>query len=176
MALRPRPGLPMATRAGDLDPGLVSFLARSEQMTAEEFHELVNHRCGLLGVSETSGDVRELLALRGERRRARPRRWPCFATKRRNGSARLPLALGGLDTLVFSGGIGEHSRPTCAAGFAKALSFSASALDPGENQQHAPLISAATSRVAVRVDRHQRGDRWLPGPCTGGYPADRPTS
>ena len=62
MGFTPTAGLPMATRAGDLDPGLVSFLARSEHMSVEEFHELVNRRCGLLGVSETSGDVRDLLA------------------------------------------------------------------------------------------------------------------
>ncbi len=67
MGFTPTAGLPMSTRAGDLDPGLVSFLARSENLTAEEFHEMVNHRCGLLGVSETSGDVRDLLAREADR-------------------------------------------------------------------------------------------------------------
>ena len=62
MAFTPAAGLVMSTRSGDLDPGLVSFMARSEQMTADQFDRMVNHESGLLGVSETSSDLRDLLA------------------------------------------------------------------------------------------------------------------
>src|SRR5450759_5585013 len=62
MGFTPTAGLPMSTRSGDLDPGLVSYLARTEQMTAPQFQKMVNHESGLLGVSETSSDMRDLCA------------------------------------------------------------------------------------------------------------------
>ena len=62
MGFTPTAGLPMSTRSGDLDPGLVSYLTRTEHMTATQFNEMVNHESGLLGVSETSPDMRDLLA------------------------------------------------------------------------------------------------------------------
>jgi acetate kinase len=70
MALMPAAGLMMSTRPGDLDPGLISFLARREQMTALQFDEMVNHKSGLLGVSETSSDMKELLLREAEDIRA----------------------------------------------------------------------------------------------------------
>jgi acetate kinase len=151
MAFTPTAGLPMATRSGDLDPGLLSFLARSEGMAAEAFDELVNHRCGLLGMSETTGDVRELLRLeKNDERAAEALACFCYQTKKWIGA--FAAALGGLDTLVFSGGIGENSAELRAR-ICEGLEFLGLKLAPEQNQKNAPLISAQTSRVAVHVIR-----------------------
>ena len=108
MAFTPTAGLPMSTRSGDLDPGLVSFLSRSEGMTAQQFHDMVNHESGLLGVSETSGDVRDLLAHESDDvRAAEALALFCYQAKKWIGA--FVAALGGLDTLVFAAGIGEHA-------------------------------------------------------------------
>ena len=90
MGFTPTAGLVMSTRSGDLDPGLVSYLARTEQMTAPQFHQMVNHESGLLGVSETSSDMRDLLAQEADDVRAR-KPWRCFVIRRKSGSAPSPL-------------------------------------------------------------------------------------
>jgi acetate kinase len=151
MSFTPTAGLPMATRAGDIDPGLVSFLARSENMSAEQFHDLVNVRCGLLGVSETSGDVRDLLAREGtDERAADALALFSYEIKKRIGA--YTAALGGIDTLVFAGGIGENAAEVRARACA-GLEFFGIRLDPEKNSQHAAVISADDSRVTVRVIR-----------------------
>jgi acetate kinase len=149
MSFTPTAGLPMATRSGDLDPGLVSFLARSEGITAEGFHELVNHRCGLLGVSETSGDFRDLLARQtGDVRAAEAIALFCYQTKKWIGA--FAAGLGGLDTLVFSAGIGENS-PDARTRICDGLQFLGIEIDPERNRSNAAVISPDQSRVAVRV-------------------------
>ncbi len=151
MAFTPTAGLPMATRSGDLDPGLFSFLARSEQISAEGFHDLVNHHCGLLGVSELSGDVRDLLSREAtDVRAAEALAMFCYQTKKWIGA--MAAALGGLDTLVFAGGIGENS-PDVRSRICEGLQFLGVELDPVRNEANAPLISTDTSRAAVRVIR-----------------------
>ena len=98
----------MSTRSGDLDPGLVSYLARTEKMTAPQFHQMVNHESGLLGVSETSSDMRDLLDREmKDMRAAEAVALFCYQAKKWIGS--FAAALGGLDTLVFAGGIGENA-------------------------------------------------------------------
>ena len=151
MAFTPAAGLPMATRSGDLDPGLVAFLAHSEGMTAEGFNDLVNHRCGLLGLSETTGDVRELLALEKSDSRAGDA-LACFCYQTKKWIGGFAAALGGLDTLVFSGGIGENS-PEIRGRICEGLEFLGLQLDPERNQQNAPIVSTDSARVAVRVIR-----------------------
>jgi acetate kinase len=149
MSFTPTAGLPMATRAGDLDPGLVSFLARSEHMSVEEFHELVNRRCGLLGVSETSGDVRDLLACEAtDVRAAEALALFCYQAKKWIGA--FTVALGGLDTLIFAGGIGEHAAPIRSR-ICDGLQFLGVELDPTRNDRHELVISTEASRVAVYV-------------------------
>jgi len=110
MGFTPTGGLVMGTRTGDLDPGLMSYLAVTEAMTAAQFQTMVNHESGLLGISETSADVRDLL----EREASDPRAAEaldlfCYQAKKWIGA--FAAALGGLDTLVFSGGIGENAAP-----------------------------------------------------------------
>jgi acetate kinase len=149
MGFTPTSGLPMSTRSGDLDPGLVSYLARTEQMTAATFDHMVNHESGLLGVSETSSDMRDLLAQEGgDPRAADAVMLFCYQAKKWIGS--FAAALGGLDTLVFAGGIGEHA-PLVRARICDGLSFLGIALDASRNAKTAGVISVDASRVTVRV-------------------------
>jgi acetate kinase len=149
MAFTPAAGLTMSTRTGDLDPGLVSFLARTEQMTASQFDRMVTHESGLLGVSEISADMRELLAREAEDvRAAEAIALFCYQAKKWIGA--LAAALGGLDTLVFSAGIGERSAPVRAR-ICDGLGFLGIQLDAARNAASAAVISTDQSRVTVRV-------------------------
>ena len=151
MGFTPTAGLVMSTRTGDLDPGLVYYLARTEGMTAARFHRMVNHESGLLGISETSSDVRDLLAREASDIRAREAiALFCHQAKKWIGS--FAAVLGGVDTLVFAGGIGEHA-PLVRARICEGLSFLGIALHQKRNANSAPLISTANGRVKVRVIR-----------------------
>lgn len=151
MGFTPTAGIPMSTRSGDLDPGLAWFLARTEQFTPEGFHDMVNRHSGLLGVSEFSGDVRDLLARESEdERAAEALALFCYQAKKWIGG--LAVALGGLDTLIFSGGIGENSSPIRAR-ICGGLGLLGIELEETSNKANAPVISAASSRVTVRVIR-----------------------
>jgi acetate kinase len=144
-------GLVMSTRTGDLDPGLAYYLARSEGMSAARFQRMVNHESGLLGVSGTSPDVRNLLASeRADPRAAEAVELFCYQARKWIGS--YAAVLGGLDTLVFAGGIGENS-PVIRGRICDGLGFLGIKLDRGRNSRGAPLISRAAGRVRVRVIR-----------------------
>ena len=151
MGFTPASGLVMATRCGDIDPGLVAFLAHSEGMTPERFQRMVNQESGLLGVSETSADLRDLLARREVDVRA-AEAVDLFCYRVRTGIGALAAALGGLDSLVFSGGIGENS-PEVRRHACEGLEFLGIALDEGRNTSGEPLISADASPTRVRVIR-----------------------
>jgi acetate kinase len=141
----------MSTRSGDLDPGIVGFLARTERMSAPEFQKMVNRDSGLLGVSETSSDMRDLLGRESrDLRAAEAVALFCYEAKKWIGA--YAGALGGLDTLVFSGGIGENS-PAVRARICRGLGFLGVALDARRNAANAPVISRSAGRVAVRVIR-----------------------
>ena len=141
----------MSTRSGDLDPGLVGYLAHTEHMTAEQFQRMVNHESGLLGVSETSSDLRDLLEREvHDVRAAEAVALFCYEVKKWIGS--YAAALGGVDTLVFAGGIGENA-PVIRARICEGLGFLGIALDPGQNERSDPVISAGANGVMVRVLR-----------------------
>jgi acetate kinase len=149
MGFTPAGGLVMSTRTGDLDPGVVSFLAHTEQMTSSQFHGMVNHESGLLGVSEISSDMRDLLAREADDvRAAEAVGLFCYQAKKWVGA--FTAALGGLDTLVFSAGIGERSAPIRAR-ICDGLGFLGIELHDVRNATHAPVISTDASRVTVRV-------------------------
>ncbi len=149
MGFTPTAGVPMGTRSGDLDPGLVWYLARTEQMTAKEFQHMVNHESGMLGVSETSSDLRDLLGREAEDVRAfEAVALFCYQVKKCIGA--FAAALGGLSTIVFTGGIGENA-PVIRARICADLEFLGIRLDGPRNQRNAPLISADTAGVEVRV-------------------------
>ncbi len=149
MGFTPASGLMMGTRAGELDPGLAYFMARTERMSAAGFQQLVNHKSGLLGLSGTSADMRDLLAREGrDPRAAEAIALFCYQAKKWIGS--FAAVLGGLDTLVFAGGIGEHA-PVVRERICAGLAFLGVDVDRKRNGGNAPLISPARSRVKVRV-------------------------
>ena len=149
MGFTPTGGVPMSTRSGDLDPGLVWYLARTEEITAKKFNEMVNFQSGLLGVSETSSDMQDLLERETEDvRAAEAVALFCYQVKKWIGA--FAAALGGLDTLVFAGGIGENA-PVVRARICDGLGFLGIELEEKRNVASAAVISAEASRVAVRV-------------------------
>jgi acetate kinase len=151
MSFTPTAGVPMSTRSGDLDPGLVWYLARTEKMSAKQFNEMVNFHSGLLGVSETSSDMRDLLDHETQDvRAAEAVAMFCYQVKKWIGA--FAAALGGLDTLVFAGGIGENA-PQVRARICDGLGFLGIELEEERNATNAAVISGATSRVTVRVIR-----------------------
>jgi len=149
MGFTPAAGLPMSTRTGDLDPGLVWYLARTEKMSAKQFNEMVNSRSGLLGVSETSSDMRDLLDREAQDvRAAEAVALFCYQVKKWVGA--FAASLGGLATLVFAGGIGENA-PIVRARICDGLGFLGIEIDEKRNAANEGVISAAAGRVAVRV-------------------------
>ncbi len=151
MCFTPTAGLVMSTRSGDLDPGLAPYLARTEKMTTQRFYKMVNHESGLLGVSETSSDMRDLIDREKlDVRAAEAVGLFCYQAKKWIGS--FAAALGGLDTLVFTGGIGENA-PAVRAGICDGLDFLGVKLDKSRNAKTAAIISRNFSRVTVRVIR-----------------------
>jgi acetate kinase len=149
MGFTPTGGLVMSSRSGDLDPGLVSYLARTEEMSAAQFQEMVNHASGLLGVSEISSDLRDLLARESDDvRAAEAVALFCYQAKKWIGA--FAAALGGLDTLVFAGGIGENA-PLVRERICDELGFLGIELNEARNTRSASLISTDASRVKVRV-------------------------
>lgn len=149
MGFTPASGLVMSTRPGDLDPGVMSYLAGTEGMSPQRFDAMVNYESGLLGISETSSDMRNLLQREADdERAAQAVALFCYQAKKWVGA--FAAVLGGLDTLVFSGGIGEHSAPIRAR-ICEGLGFLGIELDHARNAAHGRAISADGSRVTVRV-------------------------
>jgi acetate kinase len=149
MGFTPTAGLVMGTRSGDLDPGLMSYLALNESMSAAQFQAMVNHESGLIGISETSADVRDLLGREANDPRAADAiAIFCYQAKKWIGS--FAAALGGIDTLVFTGGIGENAAPVRRR-ICDGLQFLGIELDESLNQRNAPRISLDRARVVTRV-------------------------
>jgi acetate kinase len=151
MSFTPTSGLVMSTRSGDLDPSLAPYLARTEQMTTRHFYEMVNHKSGLLGVSEISSDMRDLLAQEAhDIRAAEAVALFCYQAKKWIGC--FAAALGGLDTFVFAGGIGENA-PSARARICDGLGFLGIEIEEKRNAASAGVISTDASRTTVRVIR-----------------------
>ena len=151
MGFTPTAGLVMSTRTGDLDPGVAYYLARTEQMSAARFQQMVNHESGLLGVSGTSSDMRDLCTRQArDSRAAEAVALFCYQAKKWIGS--FAAVLGGLDTLVFAGGIGENA-PLVRKQICEGLGFLGIELRAARNAKNAPLISPDGAAVEVRVIR-----------------------
>ncbi|MEP6737828.1 MAG: acetate/propionate family kinase [Chryseolinea sp.] len=149
MGFTPTAGLPMGTRTGDLDPGVAWYLMDQEHLTPQQFSHMINHESGLVGISETSSDMRELMKIRDSDKRAEEAiEFFCYQTKKWIGS--FSAALGGLDILVFSGGIGEHSSEIRSR-ICDNLEFLGIELDAEKNQNNEYVISAERAKVMVRV-------------------------
>ncbi|VTR97369.1 acetate kinase : Acetate kinase OS=Singulisphaera acidiphila (strain ATCC BAA-1392 / DSM 18658 / VKM B-2454 / MOB10) GN=ackA PE=3 SV=1: Acetate_kinase [Gemmata massiliana] len=151
MGFTPTGGLVMGTRTGDLDPGVLVHLARTEKLSADQIDKLVNRESGLRGISETSSDIRELLAHESTDPRA-AEALAVFCYQARKWIGAMAAALGGLDTLVFSGGIGENA-PEIRTRICANLAFLGVTLDPVRNAASAPVISPDGSSTTVRVIR-----------------------
>ena len=157
MGFTPASGVPMSTRSGDLDPGLVDYLMRTEHLDAKQFNDMVNFESGLLGVSETSSDMRDLLERESEDERAAEAvALFCYQIRKWIGS--FAAALGGLNTLVFAGGIGERA-PVVRERICAGLGFLGIDIDEQRNAAGAAVISADQSRVTVRVMRTD--EEWM---------------
>jgi acetate kinase len=150
MSFTPTAGLVMGTRPGDIDPGLVVYLMRDQELSPQQMDEVLSHDCGLRGVSDTSSDVRDLIARReqGDARAAEAIELFCYQARKFIGA--YAAALSGLDTLVFSAGIGERS-PQIRQEICTGLEFLGLRVDPQRNAASAAIISADDSRVTVRV-------------------------
>ena len=152
MGFTPASGVLMATRSGDIDPGLANYMARTAKVDSDQFEKMVTTQSGLLGVSGISGDMRDLLQQEDKNPRAAEAvALCCYQIKKCLGA--FTAALGGLDTLIFSGGIGENAAPVRAR-ICEGLTFLGIELDAARNDattKAATVISTDASRVKVHV-------------------------
>jgi acetate kinase len=149
MGFTPIGGVVMSTRSGDLDPGVVTYIARTTGMSADELEDVLSHQSGLVAISAVSGDMRDLLAREPVNAACRLAvSMYCYEIKKRIGS--YAAALGGIETLVFSGGIGEHAA-SVRSRICDGLGFLGVELDEALNATDAPVISTKRAGVTVRV-------------------------
>jgi acetate kinase len=151
MSFTPNAGLVMSTRPGDIDPGLLLYLMNDQQLSPDQMGKFIGEQCGLLGVSGTTGDMRDLLARRSTDFRA-AEAIDLFCYHARKHLCALVGTLGGIDTLIFTGGIGQHS-PDVRADICRDLNFIDLRVDPEPNQRNDDVISTADSQVVIRVMR-----------------------
>ena len=149
MGLTPTGGLVMGTRSGDLDPGVLLYLLQTQGMSPTEVNTLVNQRSGLLGISRSTADMRDLLDKESRDPRAAAA-IALFCYQARKFVGALAAVLGGLDTLIFTGGIGEHAAPIRAR-ICAGMDFLGIQLDERHNAANAPIISRDDSAATVRV-------------------------
>jgi acetate kinase len=149
MGFTPNAGIPMSTRSGDIDPGAACFMIKKEQLSPNQFNHLISHESGLLGISETSADMSELLKQEvTDVRSAEAVDLFCYQVKKWIGA--YTAALGGIDVLVFAAGIGENA-PVIRKRICKGLELLGIELDEKRNSENAYLISTDAARVKVHV-------------------------
>jgi acetate kinase len=148
MGFTPTSGVMMATRSGDLDPGALVWLLRTDRLGVDALDDLLNRRSGLLGVSDTTADMRELLARESSDPRAADA-VALFCHQARKAIGALAATIGGVETLVFSGGIGATSA-IIRARIAEGLEHLGIELDPARNTANAAVISIDGARTVVR--------------------------
>ena len=149
MGLTPTGGIPMSTRTGDLDPGILLYIRRTEGLGGNQLEDLLNHESGLKAIGGTN-DMRELQKAAAAGDQAAALAIDIFTTAIAKTVAAFAVSLGGLDMLVFAGGIGEHSA-TVRAHVCEQLAILGVALDADRNAASAPVLSGSASRVAVRI-------------------------
>ena len=149
MGFTPSGGLVMGTRSGDLDPGVVGYLLKKERLGAKQFNRLINHEGGLLGISETSANIHDLLLKEdADPRAAEAVALFCYQIRKYIGA--FTTVLGGLDVLVFSGGIGENA-PIIRSRICQGLDFLGIGLDEEQNRKNSYKISDVDGKVLVKV-------------------------
>lgn len=147
MGFTPLEGLVMATRGGDIDPGAVLYVQRELGLSAQEMERVLNQESGLLALSGSSADMRDLLQSKDEQAVLAVEIF-CYRAAKAVGG--LAVALGGLEQIIFSGGIGEHSAAVRTR-IGALLQGMGIAIDAGANDAHAPIISSTGSAVELRV-------------------------
>ena len=148
MGFTPTGGLMMSTRSGDLDPGVILYLLQEKELSPESVSDMLNKKAGLFGVSNMSSDMEELLARKDSENAGEAIELFCYQARKFLGA--LTAVLGGLDTLVFTGGIGENA-PVIRELICREMEFMNINLDGGLNLESAPVISSENSFVTVRV-------------------------
>ena len=149
MGFSPAGGLVMSTRTGDLDPGVILFLLQQNKMTPRAIKEMVNRQSGLLGVSGSTDDMRELLKAEEVDDSAK-QAVELFCYQARKNIGALSIVLGGLDTLVFTGGIGEHSS-VIRSRICTGIEFLGIRVDEKKNSTHSAIISPESGEVDIRI-------------------------
>lgn len=148
MGISPMGGLVMETRAGDLDPGVILFLLKQQHLSIEQLDELLSKQSGLKSIAGTS-DMQEILANRNKDQKAgEALDFFCYQAKKQIGS--FAAAMGGIDLLVFCGGIGEHAA-LVREKICEQMDFFGLSVDPVANRHNDAMISSANSQVAIRV-------------------------
>jgi acetate kinase len=163
MGLTPTGGIPMATRSGDLDPGVLLYLLRVKKMNADSLEGMLNHDSGLKALSRGKEDMRDLEAAAGAGDQKAQLAIEVFCNAIRKVVAAYAAVLGGLDMLVFTGGIGENSAQV-RSDVCRGLDFLGISIDDPANQSNDSMISAKISKVPVRVYPSQE-DRQIARHC-----------
>ena len=150
MGLTPTGGIAMATRSGDLDPGVLLYLLRVKKMNADSLEHLLNGESGLAGISGGKSDMRDLESAAAGGDQKAQMAIEIFGDGIRKVIAAYAAVLGGLDMLVFSGGIGEHSAPVRSS-VCNGLGFLGVSIDDASNQSYSAMLSTKGSKVSVRI-------------------------
>jgi acetate kinase len=151
MGFTPTGGIPMSSRTGDLDPGALWYIMKSEGLSLESLSHLINHESGLLGVSETSSNMYDLLEAQENDVRAKEAvELFCYEAKKRIGA--YAAAMGGVDTIIFTGGMGENA-PRIRTRICSGLEFLGITVDTVHNEGNEEIISPSSSSVCLRVMR-----------------------
>lgn len=149
MGLTPAGGLVMSTRPGDLDPAVILYLLKEQGISPDDLGELLNKQAGLKAISGKGSDIQELLEIAPEDNHAEEAiQLFCYQVKKFTGA--LAAAMGGLDTFIFTGGIGEHA-PEIRQRICEGMEFLGMHIDTTHNEQTAAVISARGSAVTIRV-------------------------
>jgi len=149
MGFTPTGGLMMSTRPGDLDPGVILYLLQEQKLSPDKINDILNKQAGLLGISDRSSDMKELLEIqKSDNKAGESIELFCYQAKKFLGA--MTAALGGLDSLVFTGGIGENA-PLIRKLICTDMGFVNIQLDESLNLNNAPVISGDDSSIKVRV-------------------------
>jgi acetate kinase len=159
MGFTPLDGLMMGTRSGSVDPGILTYLMREQQLTAQSLDDLLNKKSGLLGISGISGDMRQIVSAMNERNDRAKLAFDIFVHRLRSGIGAMIAILGGLDALVFTAGIGENSAELRQAACTN-FNFLGLQLDPAKNASPRADRDISLPFSSVRVLVVQAQEDW----------------
>jgi acetate kinase len=150
MGFTPLEGLMMGTRSGSVDPGILTYLIRQNNLTGDQLDNLLNEHSGLLGISGLSGDMREILAAINKGHERAKLAFDIYVHRLQSGIGAMIAVLGGIDALIFTAGVGENSPDVRAATCAN-LAYAGIKLDSSRNAQSPPDEDISVSDASVRV-------------------------